>query len=171
MHELPDTDDQDQERERYWPERYKRFLREEFALTLKERLNGGLSLVWQERFAARYPDYAGFLARLADMLIVGAENGADDAFDSVYSAFVLEAPLPQPRGLRPAPIPPVPQTGRLYRAALLGVPVRRQLRRAGQSRRFLPAAVWRDARSAALVGWSLTRPTQRAGIPLARRWR
>jgi hypothetical protein len=97
MHEIPDTDDQDQERERYWPERYKRFLREEFALTLKERLNGGLSSVWQERFAARYPDYTGFLARLADMLIVGAENGADDAFDAVYSAFVLEAPLPQPR--------------------------------------------------------------------------
>jgi hypothetical protein len=50
-------------------------------------------------YTERFDDYDSFVDRLSEMLVIGAENGADQGVDEVQSAFHRETPLPEPRPL------------------------------------------------------------------------
>jgi hypothetical protein len=96
MHFMPDTEDEDSAAETFWPEGYKQVIRDKVppsvrAELLKEKPFAG---VYERLYTARYTDHAQFLEKLADMVAVGAENGADDAFDDIINSFLKEAPLP-----------------------------------------------------------------------------
>jgi hypothetical protein len=96
MHFMPDTEDEDSAAETFWPEGYKQNIREYVPGDVKcglLRVNS-LRAVFERRYLDRYPDYAGFTEKIADMVAVGAENGADDAFDDIIHSFLLELPLP-----------------------------------------------------------------------------
>ncbi len=100
MHFMPDTEDADSAAERFWPEGYKQVLREELRPDFHRgtRLNGeNLKDIYQKRYSEKYTDLAEFTGRLADMLSIGAENGADDAFHEIIAAFLTESPLPEVR--------------------------------------------------------------------------
>jgi len=98
VHFMPDTEDADSAAERFWPEGYKQVIRGELRGLIGARLNGGRRLrhVYQ-RFTEKYADPEQFGSRIADMLAIGAENGADDAFSDIISAFLTESPLPEVR--------------------------------------------------------------------------
>ncbi len=98
MHFLPDTEDEDAAAERYWPDSFKQVVQKEVRRAIRARLNEkSLRHVHKRQFLDRYPEPSQFADRLADMVVIGAENGADEGFDAVYRAFMTEAPLPEPR--------------------------------------------------------------------------
>ncbi len=96
MHDLIDTDDADAAAERFWPEGFKQIIREEVAKQVAAQLKKRDSFrhLYQERFSDKYPSFDGFVERMANTVAIGAENGADDAFDDIHAAFQMEAPLP-----------------------------------------------------------------------------
>lgn len=96
MHFMPDTEDEDSAAETFWPEGYKQVIREKVppsvrAELLKEKPFAG---VYGRLYEDKFTDHTQFLEKLADMVAVGAENGADDAFDDIINSFLKEAPLP-----------------------------------------------------------------------------
>ncbi len=96
---MPDTEDADSAAERFWPEVYKQVIREDVRQSAGAKLGDGKRLrhIFQRLYAEKYHDPAQFADKIADMVIVGAENGADDAFDELLETFLVEAPLPQGR--------------------------------------------------------------------------
>ncbi len=99
MHYLPDTDDEDSAAEKFWPEGYKRVIREEIPAHVAGQLRGEKQFegLFEEHFSEKYADVGEFLKRMGDMVAVGAENGADKAFNSIMDAFLYELPLPGAR--------------------------------------------------------------------------
>ncbi len=100
MHFMPDTEEEDSAAETFWPEGYKQVIREDFRQLVGAQLNDGKSLrrVYQQRYSEKFTDLNQFESRIADMVAIGAENGADDAFEELMAAFLVEAPLPEGRG-------------------------------------------------------------------------
>jgi hypothetical protein len=95
MHYLPDTSEADAASETFWPENYKKVIREYFRRAIGVRLSGeDLRHVYEKLYSSELPDLSQFTERLADMVTIGAENGTDDVFDDIYSSFLTEAPLP-----------------------------------------------------------------------------
>lgn len=101
MHDIPDTEDTDSAAERFWPEGYKKLIRAELKETLSHKLLEGKPFkgVYEQRFVRKYADHGQFLVRLAEMMAIGAENGADDAFDEAIRACYRHLPLPEGRPL------------------------------------------------------------------------
>jgi hypothetical protein len=99
MHFMPDTEDEDSAAETFWPEGYKQIIREDLLLLIREELlkEKPFANVYEQGYKAKFLDHTQFLEKIADMVAVGAENGADDAFDSIIDAFLKEASLPQLR--------------------------------------------------------------------------
>ena len=99
MHYLPDTEDEDSAAEAFWPEGYKQVLREDVPQLINAQLNSKpqFKRVYSKGYSEKYSSHGQFLNRLADMVAIGAENGADDAFDSVVDALLAEDALPQIR--------------------------------------------------------------------------
>ena len=99
MHFMPDTEDEDSAAETFWPEGYKQIIREDLLLLVREELlkEKPFASVYEQGYKAKFLDHTQFLEKIADMVAVGAENGADDAFDSIIDAFLKEASLPQLR--------------------------------------------------------------------------
>lgn len=99
MHFMPDTEDEDSAAERFWPEGYKQVLREDFCQLIGAQFNGGQKLrhVYQQQYAERYNDLNQFTNKIASMVAVGAENGADEAFEDMMDAFLVEGTLPEER--------------------------------------------------------------------------
>ncbi len=96
---MPNTEDQDSAAERFWPEGYKQVITDELYPVVGTKLNGEQMLVhvYQQRYSDKYSDLGEFASKIADMIVIGAEKGADDAFDDIISAFLTEAPLPEIR--------------------------------------------------------------------------
>lgn len=96
MHDLIDTEEEDAAAERFWPEGFKQLIREEVGKLIVNQLKERDSFrqTYEERFSDRYPDLDRFTERIADMVVIGAENGADDAFDDIHASFQMETPLP-----------------------------------------------------------------------------
>jgi (2Fe-2S) ferredoxin len=111
MHFMPDTEDEDSAAETFWPEGYKQVIREDVRRVVAEQLNDRKQLrrVYRKGYAERFAGYEQFLDRVADMVTIGAENGADDAFDEIVDAFLEEDALPETRRytsyLWPDPLP------------------------------------------------------------------
>ena len=99
MHFMPDTEDADSAAETFWPEGYKQVIRKDFRQLIGAQLNDGKRLrhVYQQRYSEKFADLDKFVGRIADMIAIGAENGADDAFDDIITAFLTESPLPELR--------------------------------------------------------------------------
>ncbi len=99
MHFMPDTEEEDSAAERFWPEGYKQVIREDFRQQLGVKLNDGKKLrhVYQQQYSERFSDLNQFTNRVADMIAVGAENGADEAFEDMMEAFLVEGSLPEER--------------------------------------------------------------------------
>ncbi len=97
MHFMPDTEDEDSAAEKFWPEGYKQIIREDFRQLISDQLDGGQPLkhVYQRQYSEKYSDLGQFTSKIVDMIAIGAENGADDAFDEIISAFLTESPLPE----------------------------------------------------------------------------
>ncbi len=99
MHFMPDTEDADSAAERFWPEGYKQVIRQDFRQAIAAKFNAGKKLrhVYQQQYSEKFADLDEFASKIADMIAIGAENGADDAFDEIMEAFLVEAPLPEGR--------------------------------------------------------------------------
>jgi len=96
MHFLPDTDDQDSLQERYWPDSFKKVIREVVYGNLEARFrDSNLKHVYERHYGNAYTDVEAFRRNLINAAVIGAENGADDGFEMVYSAFLRESALPE----------------------------------------------------------------------------
>jgi len=102
MHFLRDTSEEDGEGECYWPDAFKRVIREEVQHAIGAELNEySLQHVYKNKYynnyLEKYPDLRGFIDKIVDLIIIGAENGADNGFDAIYRSFLNESPLPEGR--------------------------------------------------------------------------
>jgi histidinol-phosphate/aromatic aminotransferase/cobyric acid decarboxylase-like protein len=99
MHYMPDTEDEDSAAETFWPEGYKQVIRDDFRQLIGAQFKDGKKLrhIYQQRYSEKFTDINQFVGRIADMVVIGAENGADEAFDDIMSAFFTESPLPEVR--------------------------------------------------------------------------
>ncbi|MFH1485455.1 MAG: hypothetical protein ABIH46_05230 [Chloroflexota bacterium] len=99
MHFMPDTEDADSAAETFWPDGYKQVIREEVRPLLHALLDNGRRLrhVHQQQYSEVYPDLNQFTERIADMILIGAENGSDNAFEDIVTGFLTESPLPEVR--------------------------------------------------------------------------
>jgi hypothetical protein len=99
MHFMPDTEDADSAAEKFWPEGYKQVIRQDFRQAVAARFSAGKKLrhVYQQQYSGKFADLDEFVSKIADMIAIGAENGADDAFDEMMDAFLVEDPLPDGR--------------------------------------------------------------------------
>jgi hypothetical protein len=96
MHFLPDTSEQDGLGERYWPDGFKSVIRREVEAAIRAELNEeSLGHVYERKFRERFPTLHVFLDRVATLVAIGAETGADDAFEAIYQSFLTESPLPR----------------------------------------------------------------------------
>ncbi|UCH43722.1 MAG: hypothetical protein JSW16_04080 [Dehalococcoidales bacterium] len=93
---MPDTEEEDSAAETFWPEGYKQVIRDDVRRLVNAQLDDGnrFKHVYRQRFSERYSDLGQFLSKISDMIVIGAENGADNAFDDIIDAFWTEAPLP-----------------------------------------------------------------------------
>ncbi len=113
MHFLPDTGDEDAARERYWPDGFKRVIREEVGQAARVELNGQtFGRVYVNKFSVQYSDLKAFTERIVDLVVIGAENGADLGFEAVYKSFLNEAPLPRANPYATYFFPPIPSQER-----------------------------------------------------------
>ncbi len=100
MHFMPDTEAEDSAAETFWPEGYKQVIREDFRQLIGAQLKDGKKLrhIYQQWYSEKFADLDQFANRIADMIAIGAENGADDTFDDIILAFLTESPLPEVPG-------------------------------------------------------------------------
>ena len=92
-----DTEDADSAEERFWPEGYKQVMREDVRQSIGVELGDGKRLrhIFRRLYSEKYGDLDQFVNKIADMIAVGAENGADDASEELMEAFLVEDPLPE----------------------------------------------------------------------------
>jgi len=96
MHYLPDTNDEESLQERYWPDSYKQVIREVVGGTAATRFkSSSLKSVYQCYYKDSFKDLEAFRMNLVNAAVIGAENGADEGFELVYSAFLKETSLPE----------------------------------------------------------------------------
>ena len=96
MHYLPDTDEQDAAAERYWPDDFKQVIREEVGRAVRLKLKEQRLLhIYKRQYKDKYADGEQFAKRVAEIVVIGAENGADDGFEMTFKAFLTESRLPE----------------------------------------------------------------------------
>ena len=96
MHFLPDTDDEDAAAESYWPDSFKQVIQKEVSQAARAQLNErSLLYGYQQQNQKKYPELGQFIDRIVTMVVIGAENGADDGFNAIYRTFLTESPLPE----------------------------------------------------------------------------
>ena len=100
MHFLPNTLEEDAAGERYWPDGFKQVIREEIPAALYSDFNEqSLGQIYKEKFSAKsrakYPDLKSFIEQVIGLVVIGAENGADQGFDGVFKSFMKESALPE----------------------------------------------------------------------------
>ena len=99
MHFMPDTEEEDSAAEAFWPEGYKKVIRDDVREEVGTLLNNGKRLrhVYKKQYSEKYSNINEFVNKIADMIVIGADNGADDAFDEIIDSFLAESPLPEER--------------------------------------------------------------------------
>ena len=104
MHFMPDTEDADAAAESFWPDGFKEAIRSDVGQAVVAAISGGKRFrkVYEQRFCESYPDFDQFAKRIADMVVIGAERGADDAFDEMNAVFLTDSSLPPPEARRHA---------------------------------------------------------------------
>jgi hypothetical protein len=100
MHFLPDTVDEESIQERYWPDNFKKVIHEIYSKNLSEKLKVKyLQRIYLRRYAESFADILEFKQYLINAIAIGAENGADEGFESIYKSFLCEESLPCLLGL------------------------------------------------------------------------
>jgi hypothetical protein len=117
MHFMPEDEGY---QEKLWPDAYKAVITGEFRSVVATELRtadvlrhaydaGARSEAGGQETTGQFPDFGRsadlgkfadfdrFADRITDMLVAGAEKGADEAFDDIVNAFLYESPLPAPR--------------------------------------------------------------------------
>ncbi len=99
MHELLDTEEFDAAGEHCWPEGFKEVLREKLGPAVQSKLEAEKTFVslYERLYRSRVSTYQDFTARLAELVVIGAENGTDYRFDELHAAFRAKRPLPPRR--------------------------------------------------------------------------
>lgn len=93
MHEVLDTETVDAADELFWPKKFKQILRIEVKPIILQWL--GRQKIFNKIFEHKAKEeYDIFLERLAEKIVIGAENGSDDAFEAVHRAFSRGSALP-----------------------------------------------------------------------------
>ncbi|MDY6974391.1 MAG: hypothetical protein V2J25_04125 [Desulfatiglans sp.] len=88
MHDVLDTEAEDLRSETYWPDSYKRFIREVLPARFQTDFensrffNSAFGNTFDKVFGSREDFFAGIVHRL----VIGAENGAEKATGEIYSA-------------------------------------------------------------------------------------
>lgn len=85
--------------EKLWPDSFKDVIKNEVRTVIAAELNAGQTLqrVYKRHYAEKFNDLDQFTNRIAEMLVIGAEKGADDVLDDTVHAFLYECPLPEAR--------------------------------------------------------------------------
>ena len=98
MHFMPDTEESDAAAEQFWPDGFKEVIRNELtqALAAAVRSGNSFALIYEKRFHDKFPQYEDFARRIAEMVGIGAERGADDAFDEMNAVFLASSAAPPP---------------------------------------------------------------------------
>ena len=93
MHDILDTETTDAANESFWPEKFKGFLRDEFKRVVITwlRLQNIFHKIHEKQADETYDI---FTERLADKIIISAENGADEAFVRIHKSLSHGSPLP-----------------------------------------------------------------------------
>jgi hypothetical protein len=99
MHDMPDTDEADAAAERYWPEEYKWViktdLKQSFEAALQE--TEAFSGSYKKDYSNQFSSYEAFIHRLAEGVVIGAENGADEILEQIQRDLGRNNPLPEKR--------------------------------------------------------------------------
>jgi len=114
MHDIPDTEEADAAAERYWPDGFKHLIRERLGndfkdTVLKNSVPGEdlFNSFFEKHYAEKFSDYDHFLKRLCETVVIGAENGADEAFNEIYEVMYhglrLSKPLEYAKYFQPEP--------------------------------------------------------------------
>ena len=108
MHDVVDTEDFDSFREHYWPDRFKEVVRGKLAAAVKDILDSdkAFASLYEENYQRNLSTYQRLIQRIAEAAVIGAENGADDAFAEIDRAIDEKGKMPAPR-IRPRPLLPV----------------------------------------------------------------
>jgi hypothetical protein len=107
VHDLIDTEELDASAERYWPDGFKEVIRGPFHQKVLSWLMGErvFEEAWKRHYRQDFEGHEDFCRRLADLLVIGAENGADEAWEELLDCFKREAPLPSGRRYARSTIP------------------------------------------------------------------
>ena len=89
MHEVIDTEAVDAVEELFWPHEFKSLLRGETRNAVSAWLHAQtlIKKLHQKETRKKPLKYDFFVESLATKIIIGAENGADDAFEMIHKAF------------------------------------------------------------------------------------
>lgn len=93
MHEVINTETIDAADELFWPQKYKHILR---SVVKSDLINWLRTQNIAIKIYERDPNqsFEMFLEHLAEKIVIGSENGADDAFEKVHGAFNQGMELP-----------------------------------------------------------------------------
>lgn len=98
MHFMPEDEGY---MEKLWPDGYKDVIKSLLREVIVSELNSNETFknAYEQQYVNidQFPDFDGFLGRITDMLVIGAEKGGDEIFDDIVTAFLYEFPLPEPR--------------------------------------------------------------------------
>lgn len=99
MHDIPDTEDQDADAEKYWPANFKQIIRTRLkdSFTIKVTESSAFTAIHNNYYKEYFDSYEEFVSRLGEIVLIGAENGADEIFDEIYNSFFRETDLPDVR--------------------------------------------------------------------------
>ena len=97
MHDIVDTEQYDAASEHYWPDRFKEVIRQKLAGAVIEALQSEDAFMglYRDRYEKTYAHYDLFIRRIAEIAVIGAENGADGMFATVHAAVVAGGDLPR----------------------------------------------------------------------------
>jgi len=111
LHDVIDTESEDQESESYWPDSYKKIIRTGLSALFPETARNGVFSreILEKRFSRRFDGYDDAPAYLARVVGIGAENGSDRVLFRMASRLrnggALNVVLPYHRYLRPSLFP------------------------------------------------------------------
>lgn len=88
MHFMPEDEGYE---EKLWPDGYKAVIKSELREVICTELSKENTLrnAQEKNYKNRFPDLDRFTERIADMLVIGAEKGGDEAFEDIVTAFFV----------------------------------------------------------------------------------
>jgi len=97
VHDIVDTEQFDASSEHYWPDRFKEVIRQGLAGTVIEALQSedAFMSLYRDRYEKTYARYELFIRRIAEITVIGAENGADGMFATIHASAFTGGEMPR----------------------------------------------------------------------------